>query len=469
MATGSFSFAGIGSGLDVSSMISQLRAVDLQALKPLQTTASKLNAQLSSVGLMKSYVTNIRDAAQALSKPELWANTTSTSSDEKTLKVTSSSGAVPGNFSVSVEQLAKPQTAQSALIAKDQTFSVGEITIKSGSKSPVTLNLGSDSASLESVARKINDAKAGVTATVISGEQGKTLVYQSADGGASNTFSVDITDNSASKAAVANISFNMSFGASQAAMAETAKGQDAKATINGVAVTSSSNTFKSVMQNVDITVSALTEANKPVQVSVANSSDELMKAMDNFVKVYNDYSKFVKDQTKYDAATKKGGALQGDSATIGLQRQMRQALTGGTTIDGSLQLASSFGLSVGSDGVLSLDKSKFTKALQDNPAALQKAFSTAGDANGNGIGIMARMAQTTKAVLDTGGLLDNRTEGLNKLIKSNQANQDKVTERADSNAARLQTQFQRLDTIASKNNALQSYVTTQLAALNRYA
>ena len=116
--TGSISSAGLGSGLDVKSIISSLMAVESQPLTLLQNTASTVQTEISAVGQIQSLTSTLSDKAHALSNTSLWKQTTSNSADTTAVTADTSTGtAAPGDYSVSVQQLAQGQTVTSSVAA----------------------------------------------------------------------------------------------------------------------------------------------------------------------------------------------------------------------------------------------------------------------------------------------------------------------------------------------------------------
>ena len=90
---GTMNSAGIGSGLDVNSIISQLMAVEQQPLTQLQTQASNLTTQVSTFGQLKSYFSTLDDSCTALIDPTLWTATTATSTDASSVSMSTSASA----------------------------------------------------------------------------------------------------------------------------------------------------------------------------------------------------------------------------------------------------------------------------------------------------------------------------------------------------------------------------------------
>src|SRR3954447_25029112 len=106
VTSGTISSAGIGSGLDVNTIVTKLMAVEQQPLTKLQQTGQSLQAELSVFGQMQSGGSQLRDAAKALYDPTTYQLTAASSSDPTSVSAGTTAAAVPGVYSVSVSQLA---------------------------------------------------------------------------------------------------------------------------------------------------------------------------------------------------------------------------------------------------------------------------------------------------------------------------------------------------------------------------
>lgn len=188
---GSISSTGIGSGLDVTSILNQLMAVEQRPLDLLKTQASTLNGKLSNVGKLQGYFSALRDKANALTSSTLWSSTIATSADAAAVKVSTGTNAVAGSYAVNVTRLAVGQTVTSTAMASSAaTLSEGTLTIELGSwgagdppadfsaksgSTPVVVNIGAGEISLSAIRDKINAAGAGVSATIVSDASGARL------------------------------------------------------------------------------------------------------------------------------------------------------------------------------------------------------------------------------------------------------------------------------------------------------
>ncbi len=142
------SSTGIGSGLDVPNIISQLTALEKQPLKALQKTATKLDTQLSTVGVIQSNVSSLASAASKLSSVLTWKGTTASSTNANVVSATASTGAAAASYSVAVTQLARAQalslptgSGSPALPAAGESIGFGTLSIQVGSKPAVDISI----------------------------------------------------------------------------------------------------------------------------------------------------------------------------------------------------------------------------------------------------------------------------------------------------------------------------------------
>jgi len=317
-ATGSISSAGIGSGLDVSSIVSSLMAVETQPLTKLQTVASTMQTKLSAFGQMQSFVSSFRDAAAQLQTASNYAVTTATSSDTTSVGASSTTKAIPGSYAVSVTALASTQSTVSTsgqFSAGTDAVGTGSITIslgtwstgqtsftaKSGS-TDVVIPIGASENTLAGIRDKINAANAGVSATLVTDATGTRLALQSSATGAANGFRVTVSDDDAANTDALGLS-RLAFDPPSATTGTTLtqSAANTKASINGIAVETTGSTLSDVVDGMTFNLSKVTTT--PVTVSVTRNTDSVKSLMTNFVGAYNALASFLSSATSYDAST----------------------------------------------------------------------------------------------------------------------------------------------------------------------
>ena len=486
------SSTGIGSGLDVEGIITKLVALEKQPLVSLQAKATVIQTKISDYSQVKSLVSTLTDAASKLSLDSGWNTVAVASSNSAAVSATVSGIAGATSFSVGVSQLAKAQSSVSdAVVAGTAVGSAGTLTLQLGSWGPARTNgtgsvftAGSAASvnvtvgasdTLAQIAAKINDAGSGVVATVLTDASGDRLMLRSSNTGGSQGFRVQAADtgdsNNTDDHGLSALAFDLdqdpgttpTGSPTVAAYGMGANsyqaGQNAKATVNGIAVTSANNNFKDVVAGLTITASAVTTSD--VELTTTNDKAALTKNIQAFVDAYNAVNKYLADATAYDDASKKSGDLQGDSTAIGLRNSLR-SLLGTGVVGGSYTRLSDIGLSMGRAGNLAVDTTKLGTAL-DNPASVKTLFAQKNtDTSTNGV---ARKVKTfADGLLAFSGGLNNKADALAAETKRNTAEQDKVTNRAAAVEKRLRTTYTALDTKMAGLTALSTYITQQVQA-----
>ena len=463
-STGTISSAGIGSGLDVNSIVTQLMAIEQKPMTALQTKASTIQSTVSEYGKIKSDVSTFNDLAVKLANATTWAQSTAASSD--TAVAATTNGSTPGTYSVAVSQLASVQTLATG-VYPDANSPVGagtlhiELGAYSGSgqssfipKVPATavdvVIAATDT--LTQVRDKINASGAGVTAMIMTDASGSRLLIRSNASGAANAFRTS---------GVASLGFDPSSGVSTMTQSQIAA--DAAATVNGLAVTSSSNTFANIVDGLTLNVSALTTT--PATVTVATDTTALKKTITDFAAAYTAIYKLIATDTHYDATAKQGGILQGDSGAVGLQSQLR-ALAGGTSgASTAFSRLSDLGLQIQSDGSMTVNDTTLTNAL-GNLAELKKAFTNSDPTDPTADGFGKRFRAATDLMLGIDGSLSTHTQGLSDALHRNQSDQDNLQTRLDGIEKRLRAQYTALDAQMATLTSQSSYITQQIAAWN---
>lgn len=479
--TGTISSAGLGSSLDVSSIISALMAVERKPLEQLQSQAETMQTKLSSVGKVKSYFSELQTKANALTSTTLWSGTTATASDTA-VKVATSTGAVAGSYAVQVNRLAVGQTVTgSTLASASDTLSEGTLTIELGSygsgdpaadfttkadTSAVSISIGAGETSLSAIRDKINAAGAGVTATLVTDASGTRLSLRSSETGAENAFRISVSesaDDGDSATGLSSLAYDATAASSPMSRSTTAANADL--TINGIAVSSATNTLNNVVDGLTLTLSKTTTS--AVDVTVAEDSAAIKTAITDFVTAFNSLASYIKTQTAYNADSKTAGSLQGDQSTLALQSQLRSILNQGSTASSTWSRLSDIGIAMKSDGTLETSTTKLDNAM-GNLGELRKLLATDGSAAADS-GFVRRFKRLADSVLASDGVFATRTAGLQSSIDRNEKSQEAMELRLEKTQTRLQSQYSALDTTMSKLNNLSSYLTQQISALDTSA
>ncbi len=476
---GSITSTGIGSGLNVTDILDRLMAVEQRPLTLLQTAGTTLGTKLSNVGKLQGYFATLRDKANVLTAPTLWSGTTATSADSSAVTVATGSNAVAGSYAVNVSRLAVGQTVTSAALpAASSSLGEGTLTIELGSygagepaadftpkadTSAVSISIGADETSLSAIRDKINSAGAGVTATLVTDASGTRLSLRSQATGSDNAFRISVAETSDDGDAAAGLSaLGYDASAGSTPMVRTTTAANAALSVNGIALSSASNTLTNVVDGLTLNLIKTTTAD--VDVSVATDTASAKTAITDFVSAFNTLASFIRTQTAYNADSKTAGALQGDQGTLSLQSQLRGVLNQGSSASSVWSRLSEIGLVMKSDGTLETSAAKLDNAL-GNMAELKKLMAGDGSTTAE-MGFVRRFKNLADAALGSSGLFESRNSSLQTSIDRNAKSQDAMELKLEKTRARLQAQYTALDTKMASLNNLSTYMTQQIAQMN---
>jgi flagellar hook-associated protein 2 len=409
----SITSTGLGSGLDIKSLVSGLvSAEQTPIIKRLDKQEATLTAQISSYGNLKSALSSFQTSLSALKYPSVFQKISAVSSDTATVTASATSNADIGSYNLEVKQLAKSQTlASSPFTSATSTIGTGTLTIKfgttaydtnghptgftqDGNQGLVTLTVDSSNNTLAGLSQAINQAKAGVTASVITDNSGSRLVLTSTKTGKNSSMEISVTNdadaNNTDNAGLSKLAYN----SAAANMTHPQAAQDAILAINGLEVTSSSNTVDTALKGLKLNL-LQAQPGKIVTVGVSPNNDDIVKAVAAFVKGFNDLMDTVTPLTSYNLATRKGGLLQGD-ATLGtvmasLRYELGSMISG---LNGSAKSLADIGISTQKDGKLALDSSKLNSQLASNRAGVTGVFAAFGRPANSNVLFLSNTADT---------------------------------------------------------------------------
>jgi flagellar hook-associated protein 2 len=482
-STGGISSPGVGSGLDVNGIVSQLVALEARPLSTLQTAAAKIQTRLSAMGQLQSLVSGLRDAAGALADPASYTVLSAGSTDSSIATAAIAAGAQPasGSYAVTPLALATAQTnasAQGQFAASTDTAGSGKLTLclgswndaqtaftpKAGSSDVEISVAGTDT--LATIRDKINAANAGVTAALITDTTGVRLTVRSNSTGAENGFRLRATDDDLSDtdaSGLSRLAYDPAGGAGQ--LGRTVAAADARATVNGIEVRSATDTLTGVVEGLTIKLGKVSAT--PATLTVSPGTDSVKAAVNKFVNAYNALAKWIGEQTRYNAETRTAGLFQGDSAVVGLQTQMRSLVGAASLASPTQQTLSSLGIEQQKDGTLAVNGARLDSAL-GNLTEFAAALSRATPGQPMLTGAAVRLEAWADGLLESTGAIPGRTRSLQDRLSANQNDQARLADRLTQIEKRLRAQYSALDTTVSQLNNLSSYVSQQMTAIANF-
>ena len=453
---------GIGSGLDVNAIVSQMMKLEQRPLQLLQSKASGIESKISSYGQVKSAMSALYDASKALTNLDTWRGKQFTSGDEAFLKGTATSSAQAAQFSMQVNKLAQSQSVATSSMASGTAIgSSGTLTIERGAWNAdqssfagagSAINIQIDAGDkLSDIAGKINANKdAGVNAVVIKDASGERLLLRGSKTGEENGFSMSVSDPGLNMLAHNAASVAGGTGASR-----TQAAGDASITINGIEARSASNTVEDIVPGV--TLNLIKTTDKPVDITISDDTKLVKEKIEAFKDAYNKLNSTIGGLTKYDAGSKKAQPLQGDNTVVGMLNTVR-GLVGNPNAAGDY--FSSLGLEVQRDGSLSINSKKLDEAMLDLPK-LEKALTDGTD------GLVTRIRDFAFKANGVEGNVTSRTNALQAALKRNESDQERMNLLLDQRQKSMLRQYQSLDTNMSSMNALGSFMSNQIGQWNK--
>jgi flagellar hook-associated protein 2 len=444
------SVGGLSTGIDTKTLLEQLINADRAPARLVEGRRSAAQAQLDAVKAMNTRLLTLRDTIDDMELGTTYAKRTATSSNESAVTISAGDGAQPGGTTLSVKWLASAQQLATGSIGSkdDALYTSGAITVQSaGATSSTTIAI--TDYSLTGIAKSINAAKAGVTASVINDGAGYRLLINSTKTGATNGIATLSADGDLA---------GLLPGAG--VMTEAAPARDARLVIgdpvSGLPIDSASNTVEGVIPGATLTLKSPADG---ISIAVAQDAPEIRGAAQKLVDGFNAVRSYLKTSASYDTATKRAGPLFSDYE---IRRQVdriedRLTATVATQPAGYRSLAD-IGISISSSGTMEIDSETFDAKVAADEDAVIALFRAAGSAAGSSLEGLTRSVDGSMALKQT---------RLEETIAEYTSRISVIDERLERRRALYQAQFLEMERLTaqfqSQGNALSGFV----AGLNK--
>jgi flagellar hook-associated protein 2 len=443
------SVSGLASGLDTNAIISALVAVKRAPIDLLEGQKSDLNSKLSAFGTLNDLLNSLETTANSLNSTESFRAKDGSSKDEGVVTVTATGSANTGSFSIVVNQIAKAETFVADGVADQDTTAIASasgtlsFTVGSGSATEIAVTA---STTLENLRDAINLANnAGVTASIVndgSGTDPYRLVLRSDTTGTDGniTFNQNDTD--------------LTFVNSQA-------DQDASITLDGIDITTSTNTITDVIEGVTIEL----VASGSTTFTISNDTDTVTSKINEFVEAYNSVKDFVDNHSTYDPVSKIKGVLFGDSTLLLVEGRLREIMSSSVSgLSGTYTALSQIGIRTNEDGDLTVDSDELSTALDTDFLSVSRVFIEDED-NGTD-GVLQQLSDYLDYVTDPiQGLIDVKEDGLQSTIEDIQDLIDDKGDRLLKYEEGLILKYASLESYLSQSQSTADYLTSTLTAM----
>jgi len=395
----SISTAGVGSGIDIQGLVGKLiDAERAPVTKRLDKQEIALQAKLSGFGSLKSALSSFQGALSELKFASTFSNTSTTSSDDTIATATGSSIAKPGSYSLEITNIAQAQSLSSKSFTETTapvgtgtlSFQFGHFDSNSNSfvsnpdKAAKTVTINSGDNSVQGIRDAVNKANIGVKASLVNDGSGFKLLFTSKDTGQANGLKISVSDSSDGNNTDNNGLSQLAFdpdpnAAANSHLSENLQAKDALFTLNGLTITSASNSVSTAVSGVTLSLKGATQANTPINIKIAKNNTKIVDAVTNFTKKFNELEATLKQLNSYDPIKKTAGPLLGDSVIRTVESKLRNILSSSVRdTSGHISSLASVGLTTDRTGKLSLNTQKLQQSINQNRDTVALLFSAKG-------------------------------------------------------------------------------------------
>lgn len=449
------STAGLGSGIDFNSLVSQLVAAESEPQTALfDQKETILQARLSAFGVVKSALTTFQAEVVKLQSADAFSNRKATSASTSTFTATATNSAVLGSYDIQVTQLAENHKLRSTDFTDSSTvIGTGTLTISVGGSS-FGLTIDDSNKTVAGIRDAINNASSntGVTATTITVDTGTQLVLTSNDTGSNNN--IVVTAINGGEGDLQQLVYDpLPAGSGTENLVQINPAQDSIIQIDSQNVTNNTNTVAGAIDGVTLTLNAADPGNDHT-LDIVLDTGSISAKIQSFVDAYNEYTKSI-NESMLQSETQQG-ILLGDALTRSIERQIRtkttQQVSGIYTDYNSL---AAIGITTQKDGSLKIDSTTLNNVIDTDLTSLTNLFTAEN-------GIANIVDSTIDSYVEFNGILDTKTDGIKDSISDITKQREQLAFRMESLEARLTAQFIAMDGLVSQLTSTGTFLTDAL-------
>lgn len=451
----SISSLGIGSGLDIASLVEQLvRAETEPKALSLARRESTTQAKISAFGALQGALSSLQSKTNALKDGELDKRIASSSSED-VFTATATDTANVSNHDIEVIELAQAHRLASGSFATSATVvGTGTLTIEVGSES-FDVEIDGTNSSLSGIMDAINDAEdnSGVQASLITAGGVARLVLTSDETGLANSLRVT---QSGGDGGLASLVYDPGV---DEQLSELDAALDSEISVDGFSHTSSSNNVDDAIPGVTLNLQSKDPGNTH-NLDVDLNISTQKAAIEGFVQAFNAAIGSIASVSSYNSETDQASPLTGDATVRQLGNSLRSALSNiSPGLSGQLASLSEIGIEVQTDGTLTINRTKLEQALTTNPERVRALLTGASGAS-------VQLSTVLDQYLDSDGRISSALERLNGQIDDIEDENFRLEDRALALEERYRRQFTALDTLVAQMNSTSEFLTNQLSQLS---
>lgn len=444
---------GIGSGLDISAIVTSLTsAYGAAQTNELSAEQTSLNAQVSAFGTFSSALSTLQATLSSLETPSTLAGYAAAVADKTIASASTSSAAVPGQYSLEVQNLATAASLSSAPVASgDTAIGTGVLNISVGAAS-TSISIDSTNDTLSGIASAINSApnNPGVTASVITTTAGARLVLSGTVTGAANSIAVSASGGNGGLAALVYPPSGTT------GLTQTQAATDANYSINGYPATSANNVVSGAISGVTLDLLGQSAANTPTTLTISADTSAASTSIGTFVTAVNGVLTAIQTLGGYDPSTQTAGPLNGNATLESFQNQLENIL-------GQVKSGNTSGVASLADIGIATDAN--TGQLDSNSGTLSNALSANLTAVGNLLGGKNGIATQLNTLINQysgpGGLLSSINQGLQSSLSNVSRQQTALQAELATYSSTLTAQYNAMDAAVASLKETQTYLTAE--------
>lgn len=400
------------SGLPIDSLVTAQMQVEQQPLTDIKTKISSYNTKLSAYSTLKSGLSTFQTAVNKLATAAKFNAQSVTASDSNSISATANGTAVIGSYNVTVSQLATSQKlASPAYSSATDIVGTGKLTISfgtftaaagsnpaaftaNGDKTDISIDITSSNNTLAGIRDAINAKNASVSASIVNDGSGNRLVVTSKDTGEVNSLKISVADddgNATDSAGLSALAYDPLAGTNN--MTQMVAAKNALLNVDGMSISKPSNTVSDVIQGVTLTLKSVTTTSNAL--TVGTDTDTIQASVQSFVDAYNSLNTSMRNLTKFvSAGSTANGALLGDSTARNIMVKLKSMLSSSSPTATTFKTLTDIGVTMSSDGALSLDSTKLKTAVTTNVSDVAKLFSPSATATDPQVSFVSSKSDT---------------------------------------------------------------------------
>ncbi|WP_213876053.1 flagellar filament capping protein FliD [Pseudomonas sp. dw_358] len=457
-SSGAITTSGIGSGIDTASIVTALvNAEKAPKQSQIDTQTTIANTSLSAIGQLSSALSTYRTAIAAINNTADFNGLTGTVGETAAATATVDSTASTGTYTLKITNIATSSKVTSGEFAGKSTAVVNSgtsaqdlVITQSGKSINVSIAAG---ATLSQARDAINSAESsnGISANILTDASGSRLVLSSTTTGAGTDITVSAPSGSTLDSGLTGFTSQVS-------------AVNANYSIDGIALSSSTNTVAAAISGVSLKLLAPTTSTSGTTITVGTDTSSLKTNVTTFMDAYNALMTTMNTLTKVtigDDGTTSGGGLTGDSTVRNMMTAIRNQLVSQSNTSG-ITLAQLGVTTDGNTGLLTMSDTTWASATSSSStvSAIQSLFT-------GKTGLLTTMTSATDVYAGSSGILAQRTTNLNTTISDLTTQQTALNTRIALLQTTLTAKYTAMDTLVAQLTATSTSVMTTLNALNK--